>query len=598
MRVNDEQVTFNVLKAMKYPDQVEECASMDTIDAVLLQQLKQQTEIEPLNVAIAEECANDEDKMKECLAWVDSQPIRPYKERHFESLGERVIKILKPSIEEPPILKLKPLPQHLKYAYLGDENTLHVIISSFRSNAEMKQLLKVLKENKRALGWSIADIKGISPTFCTHKILLQEGYSSTVQPQRRLNPTMKEVVKKEGGVTVVKNEKNELIPTRTVTGWRICQDYRKLNDATRKDHFPLPFIDQMLDRLAGKEFYCFLYGYSGYNQIAVAPEDQDKTTFTCPYRTFAFRRMPFGLCNAPATFQRCMMAIFTDMVENFVEIFMDDFSVFGESFESCLKNLSENTSFIIDDQCKAAFEELKQKLVTAPIIVAPDWTSPFEIMCDASECAIGAVLGQRKNKMFHSIYYASKTLTGAQFNYTVTEKELLSVVFAFEKFRSYLFGAKVTVFTDHAAIKYLVDKKDSKPRSIRWILLLQEFDLEIKDKKGTENQVADHYQGCMMEDEQLFAIDYAIAPWYTDIANFLVSGIMPNHKNSQQRKRFIHDCKYYLWDEPYLFKRCPDQILRRCVPEEEMQSILEHCHSSPYGGHYAGVRTATKVLQS
>jgi hypothetical protein len=200
-----------------------------------------------------------------------------------------------------------------------------------------------------------------------HKILMEESYKLTFQPQRRLNPNMQEVVKKEvlklldagiiypisdsawvspvqcvpkkGGITVVTNKQNELIPTRTVTGWRVCMDYRKLNSATRKDHFPLPFIDQMLERLAGKDYYCFLDGYSGYNQIAIAPEDQEKTTFTCPYGTFAYRRMPFGLCNAPATFQRCMMAIFDDMVERIIEVFMDDFSVFGSSFDDCLENL-------------------------------------------------------------------------------------------------------------------------------------------------------------------------------------------------------------------------------------------------------------------
>ena len=110
------------------------------------------------------------------------------------------------------------------------------------------------------------------------------------------------------------NDKNELIPTRIVLGWRVCMDYRCLNKATRKDHFPLPFNDQMLDRLAGKDFYCFLDQYSKYNQIAIAPEDQEKTTFTCPYGTFAFRRMPFGLCNSLATFQYCMMAIFSDLI--------------------------------------------------------------------------------------------------------------------------------------------------------------------------------------------------------------------------------------------------------------------------------------------
>ena len=147
------------------------------------------------------------------------------------------------------------------------------------------------------------------------------------------------VVPKKGGFTMIINEKNELIPTRTVTGWRVCIDYRKLNAATRKDHYPLPFIDQMLDRLARHFHYCFLDGYSGYNQIAIAPEDQEKSTFTCPYGTFAFRRMPFGLCNAPVTFQRCMMSIFSNFVEEVMEIFMDDFLVYGSSFEDCLKNL-------------------------------------------------------------------------------------------------------------------------------------------------------------------------------------------------------------------------------------------------------------------
>nr|GEV68411.1 RNA-directed DNA polymerase homolog [Tanacetum cinerariifolium] len=142
-------------------------------------------------------------------------------------------------------------------------------------------------------------------------------------------------------MNVVKNEKDELIPQRTVTEWRVCIDYRKLNNVTRKDHFPLPFIDQMLERLARHEYYCFLDGFSGYFQIPIAPEDQEKTTFTCLYGTFAYKRMPFGLCNAPATFQRCMTAIFHELIEDSMEVFMDDFSVFCSSFDHCLKNLEK-----------------------------------------------------------------------------------------------------------------------------------------------------------------------------------------------------------------------------------------------------------------
>ena len=147
------------------------------------------------------------------------------------------------------------------------------------------------------------------------------------------------MVPKNGGFTVIRNEKNELMPTRTVIGWKVCIYYRKLNTTTRKDHYSLPFINQMLDRLAGHPYFCFLYGYFGYNQIVIVLEDQEKTTFTCPYGTFAFRRMPFGLCIAPATFQRCMMSMFSDSVEEAIEIFMDDFSIYGSHSEHCLKNL-------------------------------------------------------------------------------------------------------------------------------------------------------------------------------------------------------------------------------------------------------------------
>ena len=284
----------------------------------------------------------------------------------FEPLPPNEDKAL-PSEENPPKLELKPLPSHLKYAFLGAEETFPVIISSSLEMNQENQLLEILRTHRTALGWTIADIKEISPLICTHRIHLEEDVKPSRQPQRRLNPIMKEVVKKEvlklldvgviypiadnkwvsptqvvpkkSGVTVVANENNELIPTRVTSGWRVCIDYRKLNAGTRKDHFPLPFVDQMLERVAGHEFYCFLDGYSRYNQIEIALEDQEKTKFTCLFGTFAFRKMPFGLCNAPGTFQRCMMGIFSDMIKIILEIFMDDFSVFSDSYEGCLENL-------------------------------------------------------------------------------------------------------------------------------------------------------------------------------------------------------------------------------------------------------------------
>ena len=158
--------------------------------------------------------------------------------------------------------------------------------------------------------------------------------------------------------------------------------------------------------------------------------------------------------------------------------------------------LAKDVPFEFTDECLNSFQTLKKALILAPIIQPPDWSLPFEIMCDASDYAVGAVLGQTKDKKHHAVAYASKTLIGAQLNYATTDKELLVVVFAIDKFRSYLVGAKIIVYTDHAALKYLLTKKDAKPRLIRWILLLQEFNLEIKDKKRVENTIADHLS-CM-----------------------------------------------------------------------------------------------------
>ncbi|GKB12518.1 reverse transcriptase domain-containing protein [Tanacetum coccineum] len=307
-------------------------------------------------------------------AYLNDDPSPPPNQGNYLPGIQKELKVCedktnKSSIDEPHKVELKDLPPHLEYAFLEGDDKLPVIIAKDLSMDEKAALIKVLKSRKRAIAWKLSDIKGINPEFCTHKILIEEDYKPAVQHQRRVNPKIHDVIKKEveklldagliypisdspwvspvhcvpkkGGFTVVENDENELIPTRLVTGWRVCIDYRKLNEATRKDHFPLPFMDQMLERLAGNDYYCFLDGFSGYFQIPIDPHDQEKTTFTCPYGTFAYRRMPFGLCNAPGTFQRCMMAIFHDMIEKTMEVFMDDFSVFGNSFENCLSRVDK-----------------------------------------------------------------------------------------------------------------------------------------------------------------------------------------------------------------------------------------------------------------
>ncbi|GJT28186.1 reverse transcriptase domain-containing protein [Tanacetum coccineum] len=613
----------------------------------------------------------------------------------------------KPSIEEPLKLELKDLPSHLEYAYLEENDKLPVIIAKGLKVIEKEALLKVLKSHKRAIAWKITDIKGIDPRFCTHKILMEDDYKPTVQSQRRVNPKIHEVIKKEvlklldagmiypisdspwvspvhcvpkkGGITVVANEENELIPTRLVTGWRVCIDYRKLNEATRKDHFPLPFMDQMLERLAENEFYCFLDGFLGYFQIPIDPQDQEKTTFTCPYGTFAYRRMPFGLCNAPGTFQRCMMAIFHDMIEKTMEVFMDDFLVFGDSFDSCLSNLEKmlkrcedtnlvlnwekchfmcregivlghkilksgievdrakvdviaklphpttvkarpmthllekETPFVFSKDCIDAFQTLKKKLTEAPILVVPDWNLPFELMCDASDFAIGAVLGQRRSKHFQPIHYASKTMTEAQIHYTMTKKEMLAIVYAFEKFWPYLVLSKSVVYTDHSALKYLMNKQDANPRLAPVVpSSYQEIDITIRDKKRIEPR-GDHLSRLenphkdVLENkdinehfplETLGVISSESTPWFVDYANFHAGNFIIKGMTSQQKKKFFKDVKHYFWDDPYLFRIRADQIIRRCMHGQEANDILKAYHEGPTGGHHSANHTARKVFDA
>ncbi|GKB94271.1 reverse transcriptase domain-containing protein [Tanacetum coccineum] len=239
-----------------------------------------------------------------------------------------------------------------------------------------------------------------------------------------------------------------------------------------------------------------------------------------------------------------------------------------------------DTPFEFDDECQKAFELLKEKLTCAPVIVSPNWNLPFELMCDASDFAVGAVLGQKDGKNFHPIYFASKTLNPAQQKYTVTEKELMAVVFAFDKFRSYLILSKTIVHTDHSALRHLFKKQDAKPRLIRWILLLQEFDIEIKDRKGTENVAADHLSRIENDEssndsevddnfpgETLMEINTKDEPWFADFANYLVGDIIPKG-------------------------------MTRCISGPETRTILDQCHHGPTGGHYGPNVTAKKVLDS
>ncbi|GJZ42595.1 reverse transcriptase domain-containing protein [Tanacetum coccineum] len=383
-----------------------------------------------------------------------------------------VAKTDKSSIDEPPEVELKDLPPHLEYAFLEGNNKLSIIIAKDLSVEEKAALIKVLKSHKPAIAWKLSDIKGINPEFCTHKILMEEDYKLTVQHQRRVNPKIHDVIKKE--------------------------------------------VEKLLD--AG-----LIYPIS----------------------------------------------------------------------DSPWKRLTE-----------------------APILIAPDWDLPFELMCNASDFAIGAVLGQRHEKHFRPIHYASKTMNEAESHYTTTEKEMLAVVYAFEKFRSYLILNKSVVYTDHSALKYLFAKKI--PRR-DWLLVVSppsRFDFNGIEHKRAENHAADSsfpiknpYENVLdpKEVNEKFPLETlnmvtsrgdSSTPWFADYANYHAGNFIIKGMSSQQKNKFFKDVKHYFWDDPYLFKICVDQMIRRCVAGQEAVDILTACHSGPTGGHYGANYTAKKVFDS
>nr|GEX83755.1 reverse transcriptase domain-containing protein [Tanacetum cinerariifolium]GEZ51555.1 reverse transcriptase domain-containing protein [Tanacetum cinerariifolium] len=436
----------------------------------------------------------------------------------------------------------------------------------------------------------------------------------------------------------MENEDNELIPTRLVMGRRVCIDYRKLNEASRKDHFPLPFMHQMLERLARNQYYCFLDGFSSYFQIPIDPKDQEKTTFTYPCEMFAYRRMPFGLCNAPGTFQRCMIAIFYDMIEKTIKVFMDDFLVFRNSFQSCLYHLEkmlkrcedtnlclnwEKSHFMVKEGIVLGHKISKQRieLIRLKWMSSPNYLTqqlsrdmPFELMCDASDFAISEVLGQHQDKHFRPIHYASKTMTEAESYYTTTKKVMLAMVYAFEKFWSYLIMNKSIVYTDHSALKYLFVKKDSKARLLRGVLLLQEFTFKVSDTKRAENLAANHQSRLenphqnMLDPKGInesFPLETLSlvstrgnhrTSWFADFANYLVGNFVVKGMSSQQKSKFFKDVKHYFRDDPFLFKIYADQVVRRCVSGQEAIEILKACHYGPTGGHHGPNYTAERGI--
>nr|GEU92516.1 reverse transcriptase domain-containing protein [Tanacetum cinerariifolium] len=280
------------------------------------------------------------------------------------------------------------------------------------------------------------------------------------------------------------------------------------------------------------------------------------------------------------------------------------------------KDVEEIPHSFLSKECVESFQTLKRKLTEAPILIAPDWDMPFELMYDASDFSIGAFLGQCQEKHFRPIHYASKTMTEAESNYTTTKKEMLAVVYAFEKFRSYLIMNKSILYTDHFALKYLFAKKDSKARLLRWVLLLQAFTFKVIDTKGAENLAVDHlsrlespHQNVLdpKDINESFPLETlnlvstrgnSSTIWFADFANYHAGNFIVKGMSSQQKSKFFKDVKHYFWDDPFLFRICANQVIRSCVHGQEAIDILKACHYGPTRGHHGLNYTAKKVFDS
>ncbi|XP_062104400.1 uncharacterized protein LOC133815598 [Humulus lupulus] len=431
MRIQDEQVTFNVFKAMRFLDEVEECSVVSVVDSLASKELENSCLDDPLERLLSFDSQSND--MDEYLAWLEAK------------LSSRAFKAPRPSVEEPPELELKVLPSHLRYAYLGESSSLSVIVLAELAREQEDKLLEVLRNFKKVIGWTIADIKVISPSLCLHKILLEDSEKGSSDGQRRLNPIMKEVVKK----AIIKWLDTDIIYPISDSSWMkkflevFMDDFSVFGDSYDDCLSNLAKILQRCEEtnLVLNWKKCYFMVKEG---IVLGHKASKHGIEVDRAKIEVIEKLP------PPTSVKNII-IFLGHA-GFYSRFIENFSKISNPFYNLLK---KDTPFHFDEACVKAFEELKSRLVSAPIIVAPDWDLPFELMCDAS----------------------------AQLNYTVTEKELLAIVFAFDKFWSYLVGTKVIVYTDHSAVKYLIEKKEAKPRFIRCVLLLHEFDVEIQDRK-------------------------------------------------------------------------------------------------------------------
>ncbi|GJT32260.1 reverse transcriptase domain-containing protein [Tanacetum coccineum] len=482
-------------------------------------------------------------------ALLNNDPLPSLNQGDYSPGIQKDLKVVEPkesSLEpkdEIPEVELKELPPHLEYAFLEENNKLPVIISKDLSQEEKTSLINVLKNRKQAIAWKLSDIRGIAEFLLTQKSCLEmiTNFQSNIN-QRRVNLKSIDVIKKD----VEKILDAGLIYQFSVVHDRMlkrCED-TKLALNWEKSHFMV------------KE------GIVLGHKISRKGIEVDKA------KVDVISKLPH-----PTTVKGIRSFLGH---AGFYRRFIKDFSKISRPMTHLLE---KNTPFIFSEDCILAFQTLKKKLTEAPILIAPNWDEPFEIMCDASDYAIGAVLGQRIEKHFRPIHYASKTMTEAETNYTTTEKEMLAVVYAFEKFRSYLIMNKI------------IDTKGAENYAADHLSRLENpYENVFDPKEITETFPLETLSVLTSKDQS--------TPWFADFANYHAGKFIKKGMSTQEKNKFFKDVKHYFWDDPFLFKTCADQIIRRCVDGKEAFEILKACHSGPTGGHYGANFTAKKIFDA
>ncbi|KAL3689424.1 hypothetical protein R1sor_015733 [Riccia sorocarpa] len=425
-----------------------------------------------------------------------------------------------------------------------------------------------------------------------------------------------------------------VVPKKNTGKIRICVDFKRLNHWTVPDPFPIPFSDLILDKVASSSLFSFMDGFSGYNQIAIAPDDQYKTTFVTDWGTYAYRVMPFGLQNAPATFQRYMLQSFVHL-KPFVELYLDDICAHTtvEDHIQALdqrkihvhtraKTRNEETAILVEkeeetkdipfvwtDQCQEAFETLKEKLVTAPILVAPNWNKIFHVSVDTSLLATGAILSQLDDKKReHPIHYVSRQLSKSEIKYSATERECLGMIFAVSKFRHYLLGKRFVFHVDHEALKYIIARPTRSGKLARWMLVLMEFTFTVEYRPGKLHGNVDFLSRLPGEPEELsletspkdnflFIITEVTTEddWINQFKFFLLTEEFPRGLPRNKISAFIFAAASFRLVNDDLYRVGRDLILRRCVAPEEVFSVVKACHTDPAGGHFNSKASIRKV---